>query len=675
MGSSSGWAGRARLAEHTRAFLRTRAERLRAFRALCVLWWQASPPLTAATGLLTLVRGLLPTGVILATGALVGAIPGAVAGGPDSAAAGHAVWALAALGVAFVAHGACETVAVYVQQALATRFILAVHDTLARAVSRPAGIAELEDPEIAGEINAVEEYSREGIYGEAVASLQQLVVTHLQGLAALLVLLGFRWWAPLVMLAGWLLMHQASVRAMAEASMSAHLQRGTGIRRARYLRALAVESPAAKEVRVFGLGDWLVGRYADAWLAAMPNIWRQCRVSGVATTLVGAGLLAAHVVVLGAMGWSAWRGDLSLAGLVVFAQAVLATQALGPHAHTQWQAGQALQGTGRLVDLAARLTGTGPAADGIRHPPTGLPGEPVEVQLRDVRFTHASRDAPTLDGLNLTIPAGQSMAIVGANGAGKTTLIKLLCGLYKPQAGEIVVDGTQDLAAARSRIGVIFQGFVRYQLSLRANVGFGSLAYLHDTDTLATALRDASAGDLATGLPGGWETVLARDYDQPDGDGDGDADSDRDRAGNGDRTGTPVRGTDLSGGQWQKVALARALMAVRGGAGLLVLDEPTAHLDVRAEAELFERFVEVTHGVTTILVSHRLSSVRHAERIVVVADGRIVEDGTHEELMAAGGRYASMYTLQAERFAQPATPGQRTERESSTDHVEASDRA
>ncbi len=605
-------------------------ERTNDFKALCTLCWRASPRLTVAAGALTVVRGLLPTGVILATGALVGAIPGAISNGPSSPEAARAVWALAAIGLAFLGTGGCDAATAYVQQALAARFTLTVHDTVARAVSRPTGIAELEDPEIAGEIGAVEEYGREGIYTSAAASMQQIIVTRIQGVAALGILLGFHWWAPLVMLAGWRLIDGPSVHAMAEASNTAHLERGTGIRWARYLRGLAVQAPAAKEVRVFGLGDWLVGRYAGAWLAAMPNIWRQCRVSAPATTLVALGLLTAHMVVLGVLGLSAWRGELSLAAVVVFAQAALATEALGPHSDTQWQARQALEGTRRLVQLEARLAATSPPATspraaGTSHPPTGLPGEPVEVQFQDVRFTYRGHDAPTLDGLSLTIPAGQAVAIVGANGAGKTTLIKLLCGMYEPEAGTIVVDGTQDLTAARSRIGVIFQNFVRYELSLRANVGFGSLAYLHDTDALATALRDARAADLHAGLPAGWETVLARDYG--------------------------ADGADLSGGQWQKVALARALMAVRGGAGLLVLDEPTAHLDVRAEAELFERFVEVTGGVTTILVSHRLSSVRHADRIVVVADGRIVEDGSHAELMEREGRYASMYALQAERFA------------------------
>jgi len=239
-------------------------------------------------------------------------------------------------------------------------------------------------------------------------------------------------------------------------------------------------------------------------------------------------------------------------------------------------------------------------------------------------------------GLDLHVPPGQSLAVVGVNGAGKSTLIKLICGLYEPAAGSVRIDGGDPYAdeASRRRVAVIFQDFVHYQLPLRDNVGFGSIAHRDDLEILSHALADAGGQDLPTRLEHGWDTVLDAGFEH---------------------------GSDLSGGQWQRVALARALAAVAGGAGVLVLDEPTAALDVRAEAALFDRFLQVTRGVTTILVSHRLSSVRHADRIVVIdgdgansgtgAPGAIVEDGTHEQLIAAGGRYAAMFTLQARRFA------------------------
>ncbi len=250
-------------------------------------------------------------------------------------------------------------------------------------------------------------------------------------------------------------------------------------------------------------------------------------------------------------------------------------------------------------------------------------------------FTYPTRQGPTFRDLTLHIPAGQSVGIVGVNGAGKSTVIKLLCGLYRPDRGRVRVDGLDpaDDPAARKRVAVIFQDFVRYHLPLRDNVVFGAPASLDDELVLKQALTDAGAAGLLASLDHGWETVLSAGY---------------------------ADGTDLSGGQWQRVALARAFASLAAGAGVLVLDEPTASLDVRAEAALFDRFLQVTRGMTTLLVSHRLSSVRHAHRIVVLdsgGDGRgaIVEDGSHAALMAAGGAYAQMFGLQASRFAAAGT--------------------
>jgi ATP-binding cassette, subfamily B, bacterial len=250
------------------------------------------------------------------------------------------------------------------------------------------------------------------------------------------------------------------------------------------------------------------------------------------------------------------------------------------------------------------------------------------IRFEDVVFTYPGSGHPVLDGLSLDLPVGRSIAIVGENGAGKTTLIKLLTRLRDPTGGRITVDGypldSIDPVAWRSQVAVIFQDFVRYELPLRDNVGFGSPQLLGDNAALERALLDAGGLDV---LGVGWDTVLSRAY---------------------------ANGSDLSGGQWQKVALARALMAVRGGATVLVLDEPTANLDVRAEATLFDRFLDITRGLTTVLISHRFSSVRRADLICVIDDGRCVELGTHEQLMGLGGKYATMFELQASRFREAA---------------------
>jgi ABC-type multidrug transport system fused ATPase/permease subunit len=250
------------------------------------------------------------------------------------------------------------------------------------------------------------------------------------------------------------------------------------------------------------------------------------------------------------------------------------------------------------------------------RPAAGLPAK--DITFRNVTFAYPG-GAPVLDGLDLTIPAGSSLAIVGANGAGKTTLAKLLCRFYDPQQGSIDVDGVDvrelSLDGWRARITAVFQDFTRFELPLRENVAPAGAA----DASIRAALEGAGASQLAP-----LDTILARGY---------------------------AGGIDLSGGQWQRVALARALCAVELGAGLVLLDEPTAQLDVRGEMEIFDCILTATRGRTTILISHRFSTVRLADRICVIENGRAIELGTHGELMALGGRYRTMFELQAQRFS------------------------
>ena len=256
----------------------------------------------------------------------------------------------------------------------------------------------------------------------------------------------------------------------------------------------------------------------------------------------------------------------------------------------------------------ALVPGTRPAA--------GMPAH--QIRFRNLRFAYPNADKAVLDGFDLTIPAGSSLAIVGQNGAGKTTLAKLLCRLYDPQHGAIEIDGVDlrdlDVAAWRARVTAVFQDFIRFELPLRDNVAPADAP----DEVIKAALAQAGAAQLAS-----LDTPLAKGY---------------------------PGGTELSGGQWQRVALARALCAVRLGAGLVLLDEPTAQLDVRGEAEIFNRILEATRRATTILISHRFSTVRRADRICVLEHGRLVELGTHDQLMALKGRYHTMFELQASRF-------------------------
>ena len=250
------------------------------------------------------------------------------------------------------------------------------------------------------------------------------------------------------------------------------------------------------------------------------------------------------------------------------------------------------------------------------------------IRFEDVTFAYPGTRQAVLDRLNLHIRAGESLAVVGVNGAGKSTLVKLLCRFYDPLSGRITLDGTDlrdlDLVELRRRFAVIFQEFTRLPMSVADNVGLADMTTEHAADlALEHAARQAGAEKFINSLPDNWRTVLSREFG----------------------------GVDLSSGQWQRLALAR-LLARRDAveAPILVLDEPTAALDVMVEADLYERFAEITRGATTLLISHRFSTVRMADRVAVLEDGAIVEQGYHDELMSLQGRYAELFDLQARRF-------------------------
>jgi ABC-type multidrug transport system fused ATPase/permease subunit len=301
---------------------------------------------------------------------------------------------------------------------------------------------------------------------------------------------------------------------------------------------------------------------------------------------------------------------------VVFAQAAVGTSMIA-FGGLNW----ALDGSAAPVAAVLRLEPAMKAKGALspgKEPASGMPRR--EIRFRDLTFSYPN-GGPVLSRFDLTIPAGSSLAIVGQNGAGKTTLAKLLCRLYDPAAGAIEIDGIDvrdfSIASWRTRVTAVFQDFTRFELPLRDNVAPAGAP----DHVVMEALQAAGASNLTN-----LDTVLARGYQG---------------------------GTDLSGGQWQRVALARALSAVTLGAGVVLLDEPTAQLDVRGESEIFDRILKTTRHCTTILISHRFSTVRQADRICVLEHGKVVELGTHDELMAFGGRYRTMFDLQAQRFGGP----------------------
>jgi ABC-type multidrug transport system fused ATPase/permease subunit len=561
---------------------------------LATVWW-----------VVLVLRGVLPTLFAIVMGALIAAVQrGSGLGGP-----------LAAAGVAFILLQVLPPIHTAVGTNLGDRTAAWLYDRLTQACVRPPGIAHLEDPELASDLTTARDFDQ-GMTGPPLSISMDFIasgmVEMIGGIASAIVLARYAWWASALLVGAWVATHWLLRESAVWRDRNTPEVRAAQ-RHAEYAYRLAVDPPASKELRLFGLAGWTLDRfvahrttlhklqYEATRLHERPLLWSVLVVAG------------ANLVVFLAIAIGTQRGSLTIADLVVYAQCAIGVSLLA-FGGFSWALDGASAPVAAVLRLEPKMAPTGTLVSGDSSP-RGLPKR--EIRFRNVRFAYGG-GAPVLDDFDLTIPAGTSLAIVGQNGAGKTTLAKLLCRLYDPQAGTIEIDGVDirrfDLAAWRSRLSAVFQDFVRFELPLRDNVAPNGAP----DDAIRAALADAGAASLAN-----LDTVLSRAY---------------------------AGGTDLSGGQWQRVALARALCAVRMGAGVVILDEPTAQLDVRGEAEIFERILRATRQCTTILVSHRFSTVRLADRICVLEHGKVIELGTHDELMGRHGRYRTMFDLQAQRF-------------------------
>ncbi|QUQ62410.1 ABC transporter ATP-binding protein [Kutzneria sp. CA-103260] len=556
--------------------------------------WRAHRGLAAAWWILLLAQGILPPLFAYAVGALI--------------AAENPVWPLAALATVFLLMQVLAPVHGQVSTNLGDHLSSRLQDRLIMATTGPPGIAHLESRELAGELAVARDFDL-GISGPPLALSMGLIagslVEALAGVGQAVLLATYHWWAGVLLAAAWLATHwllRDSSTWNRDAPEVQYAQR-----RAEYTYRLAVDPPAGKEIRLFGLSGWTVRQFVHNRRKLVDLRWQatKLRQRGVGWTL------ATLVVANGVVFWVlATDSTIGLGQRAAFAQAAIGTAAIA-FGGLNWALPPAIEAVRSAMGLAAKMSRAGGLPSGSRMP-TG-----TDLRFRNVRFSYPNADRPVLDGLDLTIPAGTSLAVVGLNGAGKTTLVKLICRLYDPTQGSVEADGVDlrelDLKGWRSNVTAVFQDFIRYQLPLKDNVA--------PTGAPVEDIRQALAatGAAVTDL----DTVLAKGYDG---------------------------GTDLSGGQWQRIALARALCATRQGAGIVVLDEPTAQLDVRGETEAFSRFLRETRGCTTILVSHRFGTVRQADRICVLDNGKVAELGTHDELMAANGKYRELFDLQAARY-------------------------
>jgi len=567
-------------------------------------------------------RGLLPAGFSIATGVLVAAIQHRYS----------LAVPLAVVGVLFVLLQVLGPLHTALSANLGDRTAAWLYDELTSACTVVPGIGHLEDPGLAADLQLARDFDR-GMTAPPLSTSMDFIagglVDMVAGLAQACVLFGFAWWAPFVLAGAWLSTHWLLRESGVWKDRNTDEVRRAA-RDADYAYRLAVDPPAAKELRIFGLPDWVLDRFITARRRLHLLQYEATRMRERSVVASLGIVLAANALVLWVLGAAALDHRLALGGLIAYASAAVGSSRIA-FGGLNWALDSAAAPVAAVARLSAAMLAAGTITSGTR-PADGMPAQ--AVRLREVTFAYpAAPERAVLHGLDLEIPAGSSLAIVGQNGAGKTTLAKLLCRLYDPQSGAIEVDGVDlrdlDLDSWRGRVTAVFQDFVRFELSLRDNVAPDASADASlaasaedpaDPDELiSAALADAGAHGLAD-----LDTVLAKGYSG---------------------------GTELSGGQWQRVALARALSAVRLGAGLVLLDEPTAQLDVRGEAEIFERILAATRSCTTILISHRFSTVRHVDRIAVVENGVVAELGSHDELMAQRGRYWTMFTLQAQRFA------------------------
>lgn len=583
------------------------------------LVWSTSRPLTFGLALLTLIAGVLPAVIAFVGAQIVDAVVAAAALAREGSRVeiGNVFRWVILEAALVVAMAAAQRGISFCQSLLRAQLGQRVNEMiLDKALTLE--LAQFEDSEFYDKLTRAR---REA--SSRPLSLVTRTFGLVQNLIALVsfgvLLVGFSPWAMLVLLLAGLPSFIAETRFSGEA-FTLFRWRSPDTRMQLYLETVIAREDHAKEVKLFGLGPLLLARYR----AIFHKLYAADRALTLRRDLWGLGLgVIGTLALYGAYAWIAWTtvfGRITLGQmtmyLMLFRQGQAAVSAMLSAIGGMYEDNLYLSTLYEYLETPVRVGG-GAAVQG--------PDSRDGIRFEAVSFTYPGADAPTLHDINLHIRPGESLALVGQNGSGKTTLIKLLTRLYAPDQGRILLDGL-DLAqwnenALRQRIGVIFQDFARYQMLVGENVGAGDVTRFEDRERWREASDKGMASAFIDSLPQGFETQLGKWFKD---------------------------GRELSGGQWQKIALARAFM--REQADILVLDEPTAAMDAQAEATIFEHFSAMSSQRIVILISHRFSTVRMADQIVVIQDGRIIEHGNHAQLLAQAGHYAHLFALQAKGY-------------------------
>jgi ATP-binding cassette, subfamily B, bacterial len=588
------------------------------FRRVLHLVWDANPMLTLSLALLNLLQGAVPAARVWLSKLLVDAVVGAVTSGNGTAALSQVLLLVALQFGIGAASNVFGTAANICQQLLQEQ----VSNRIQLLVMRHANELDLVFFERPKFYDLLQTVQREAAFRpvQMVQTAFMLIRQILTFVSLLALLVNLEWFIAVAALISPIPAFVSSARYGWQGYQMMRWQ--SPLRRMMgYLTNLLTTDMYNKEVKLFTLGDFFVDRFSKLF----QRYYAEQRVLVIRRYVAGAVWSMLTVLTSGLtflyVAYRTLAGGISVGGLTMYVQAA---DGVSQAFSTVLGALQSMYEHQLYLQTLFELLDFKPTVAAPEHPVPFRRPMQEGIEFRNVTYAYEGKEEPALDDVSFKIDRGETVAIVGHNGAGKTTLVKLLARLYDPQEGQVLIDGRDvreyDPDELRNEFGVLFQDFVTYQFNARENIGIGRLEHLDDAQAIAAAATKSGASSVIEALPEGYETVLGKWFDG---------------------------GVNLSGGEWQKVALGRAFMRE---AQILILDEPSAALDARAEYELFARLQQLAHGRTAIFISHRFSTVRRADRILVFEQGRLIEQGTHEELVALGGRYAELFNLQAASY-------------------------